>query len=89
MLLCSCQIPLQLPCNYLKCPCDFFCADEDFLTAMFKDRVLGTQQVAEMINRSQKTVRSYIKEGSLRAARQGDHGQFGVLERVNPLIMDI
>lgn len=47
---------------------------------MFKDRVLGTHEVAELINRSQKTVRRYIKEGRLRAARQGEHGHYGVLE---------
>ncbi len=45
-----------------------------------KDKVLGTKEVGVLINRSQKTVRRYIEEGRLKAARQGDHGHYGILE---------
>lgn len=47
---------------------------------MYKDRVLGTKEVAALINRSQKTVRRYIAEGRLKSGRQGEHGHHGVLE---------
>lgn len=45
-----------------------------------KDKVLGTKEIAERINRSKKTVRRYIKEGRIKAARQGERGNYGVFE---------
>lgn len=46
---------------------------------MKKDRLLRIKEVAEILGRSPKTIRRYIKEGRIVACRQGKRGWYGVL----------
>ena len=47
---------------------------------MKKDKLLRIKEVAEVLGRSPKTIRRYIKEGRIVGCRQGEHGWYGVLE---------